>query len=451
MSTGRNYELDALKECYSKEKNCICILYGRKGLGKTELVKEFAKDKTYFYHKCMEVSQKASAMMLEESLCTFMKKETLNSEHDIYNMLYELCEQHKSSADKITLVFDEFQNMVKVLPDFIAILVKLTRIPEFAGLINIIMISSSIKWIENDMAVEIGAVALAISKIIKMRETSFKELMLMHSGLDTNEAIKVYSVFGGVRRYLKAYNTNITFEENLLKMIGQEDSLFSNEVYTILKSDLRELGQYNTILYTIALGNNKLNDIYELTGFSRAKISVYLKNLIDIDIVEKVFSYETEVSGATQKGLYRIKDNLVNFWYSCIFQNQDTLVFDGKRNEIINSIIRQNYVLICQEYIKELCDKKVIDFVPNNYGTWYGKAGTIDMIMNDEEKRYIVGDCFWEKQADMEDYKTLLLKLKKSRIKPWKIILFSKDGFSEELTKLSVESDNIILITNSDL
>lgn len=451
MSTGRYYELDALKECFSKEKNSICILYGRKGLGKTELVKEFTKDKTYYYHKCMEVSQKASVMMLGESLCSFMKKEAFDDKLDIYNMLNVLCDEFKSSNKKLILVFDEFQNIVKVIPDFIAILVKITRLPEFAGLVNIIMISSSVKWIENDMASLIGPVALAITKIIKMREISFRNLLCMYEDLDVNDAIKVYAIFGGVRKYLHAYNTNKSFEENLEIMIGQENSLFSNEVYSILKSDLRELSQYNTILYTIAMGNNKLNDIYEITGFSRAKISVYLKNLIDIDIVEKVFSYETDVSGTTQKGLYRIKDNLIHFWYSCIFPYQDKLFLDEKRKSIIDSIVKDNYVLICQDYIKELCDKKVFDFVPSDYGTWYGKTGTIDVIMNDESKRYIVGECFWEKQADISDYESLLLKLKKNRIKPWKIILFSKESFSDELIKLSMDNSDIILINNSEI
>ena len=50
---------------------------------------------------------------------------------------------------------------------------------------------------------------------------------------------------------------------------------------------------------------NKLNDIYRHTGFSRAKISVYLKNLMELDLAEKVYSYDTEGRSDTQKGIYR--------------------------------------------------------------------------------------------------------------------------------------------------
>ena len=58
----------------------------------------------------------------------------------------------------------------------------------------------------------------------------------------------------------------------------------------------------SSILAALAAGKYKLNDIYAQTGFSRAKISVYIKNLIELDVVEKVFSFDALESRGYRKG-----------------------------------------------------------------------------------------------------------------------------------------------------
>lgn len=66
-----------------------------------------------------------------------------------------------------------------------------------------------------------------------------------------------------------------------------------HEAENYISIELRELSVYNTILAALASGNNKLNDLFLKTGFSRAKISVYMKNLMAFDVVEKVVSFDT--------------------------------------------------------------------------------------------------------------------------------------------------------------
>ena len=69
----------------------------------------------------------------------------------------------------------------------------------------------------------------------------------------------------------------------------------------------------------IAKGENKLNDLFLYTGYSRPKISVYMKNLSHFDIVEKVVSFETGGWDNAKKGIYRIKDTYVNFFYRFVY------------------------------------------------------------------------------------------------------------------------------------
>ena len=88
--------------------------------------------------------------------------------------------------------------------------------------------------------------------------------------------------------YLNNLEPGLSVSENICKHVLASDGFFRNYGKNILPEELRELSVYNTILQALASGKKKLNDLYKLTGFDRAKISVYLKNLIDLKLVEKI-------------------------------------------------------------------------------------------------------------------------------------------------------------------
>lgn len=60
------------------------------------------------------------------------------------------------------------------------------------------------------------------------------------------------------------------------------------------------------------MGRNKLNDIHEYTGYGRDKISVYLKNLIAREIVEKYFPMMYLAMKIQEKGCTEYRTALLN-------------------------------------------------------------------------------------------------------------------------------------------
>ena len=84
-------------------------------------------------------------------------------------------------------------------------------------------------------------------------------------------------------------------EENLIRLLLQRNSFLPELMIKWLSEESRETAVYDTILAMLADGRHgKLNDMYAHTGFSRAKISVYLKNLMELELVEKVLGYDFE-------------------------------------------------------------------------------------------------------------------------------------------------------------
>ena len=129
------------------------------------------------------------------------------------------------------------------------------------------------------------------------------------------KVVQVYGVIGGVSSYVSRWNPKVDFRTNVCRNILSPYGWLHQEAEGYISLRLRELAVYETILSAIAAGNRKLNDLYHLTGFSRAKISVYLRNLMEMDVIEKADSFATGGDRNAQKGLYQIRDHYINFWF----------------------------------------------------------------------------------------------------------------------------------------
>ena len=110
---------------------------------------------------------------------------------------------------------------------------------------------------------------------------------------DSSECVEVYGIIGGMEEYLNCWDGEKSTKENVCEQILSADGRLFGEAEQYIRMELRELSVYNTILSAIASGHRKLNELYQFTGYSRAKISVYMKHLMELGVIEKVVSFET--------------------------------------------------------------------------------------------------------------------------------------------------------------
>ncbi|HOO29104.1 MAG TPA: DUF234 domain-containing protein, partial [Lachnospiraceae bacterium] len=227
----------------------------------------------------------------------------------------------------------------------------------------------------------------------------------------------------------------------------------------LLPEELREPSVYNTILLTLASGKQKLNELYKHTGFNRAKISVYLKNLIELELVEKVDSYDTAGKENTQKGLYRISNQFVHFWYRYVFPDLSMLqimspkkYFDKYIEPSFKSYTSECFTKVCKEYLCLMNKMNQLHFKFVKMGSWVGKVGTIDIVAQDEDGRTLIGCCNWEKSLmTYEDYEWLLFCAEQAKLKADDIYLFTAGGFDEQLKLEANVKKNMYLIDSTRL
>ena len=435
MFIGRTEELGFLEHCYEEMTPQLVVLYGRSGVGKTATVKEFVKDKPHRYI-CLDEAPK------EE------QEKKLKTEWD------GRWGAADSDSERTILIFDEFQHIIRNNPAFtLELLYELTKRGSF-----VILISSSVNWVENDMVRSLADVATRITSFIKMNEWGLMEMIARFPGYSLKDCIKVYSVTGGIPRYISMWDTKLDFKANVTKLLLNKEGLLYNEATSFLRSELRELPVYNTILYAMAMGLNKLYDINEYTGFGRAKISVYIKNLIGLDIVEKVFSFETDAKENTKKGVYRIKDYYILFYYRYIYKNksaiefadEDTDVYDLVIRDDVSSIWNECFKKVCREYIALLGSHGRLPINVTDSGSWYGKKGDIDYIGTDVNGDMLIAFFEWGDAPLGTDavakYNELIGE---ARIAPKYLYLFSKEGFTPELK--NIVTDEVKLISLDEM
>ena len=453
MLLGRTTELGYLNNYYDRDGSQILIVYGQKHIGKTALVREFMKDRPGYYYLAKACSEREQAYQWGRQLA-----------HDGYIVekfptFQEIFEKiSRRATGKKVVVIDEFQNIVRASDAFMKDLVAFVHSQWNRDNVMVILISSSIGWIENSMITRIGEAAYELSGLLKIKEMPFADIVELFPNFRIEQCVEAYAILGGIPGLWNQFDDRLTIQQNICRNILDSNSFLYEEGERILTDQLREPGVYNTIMASIAAGAHKLNDLYLHTEFSRAKISVYLKNLIELELVEKVFSYDTAGKENVQKGIYRISHPFVDFFYTYMYPHLSDLQMLSVGEFYNHYIMRdfRRYVsgyfkLVCRQHLARLGERHRLPIDCGTIGEWIGKAGSLDIIAQDQEGRTLIGLCNWEKPMTYEDYENLLLYAKKAKISADYIYMYTAFRFDEKLNLEAKVKSNLKLVQISDL
>ena len=449
MLSGRETELHYLNSYYKKEGSQIMIVYGQKGIGKTTLLNHFLENKSHLYYEALCCSTRQQLFYLGRHL------ENIGFSMSEYPSFEEVFSVLETESDKKQiLVIDEFQNMCKTDTEFFVALYNYLRKKDKSS-IYIVLCSSSIGWVENTMISKLGGLARMLSGFLKVKELKYRDFEKHFPNFTKEDSIGAYSILGGIPGLWQYFNDEFTLKENIEQFILQSNERLFDYGQQYVSEELRETAVYNTILCALASGKRKLNDLYSHTGFSRAKISVYLKNLMQLEIVEKVFSLDTEGREHTQKGIYQISHPYVHFYYRYLFPNITKLAY-MEAEEFYNTYIAPTFreytaaffVQVCIEFFEKENNMGRLPEEYNRVGQWFGKDGTIDFIFQDDNNNTLAGICNWEKEMmTFDDYERFLLCQEKAKIKAEYMILCSATTFENQLKAEERQNPHLALLT----
>lgn len=450
MFLGRTAELDYLEQRYQKSGSQMVVVYGQKNAGRTTLLREFAKGRPFVFLSARSCSGKEQRYVWAGECA---QNRIFTERYPAYSEL--LGQIAKSSTEKVILVIDEFQNVVKNDSSFMKELTVFLRNQGQVQELFVVLSSSSVGFVENNLVSRIGEAALSISGFLKVKELKFSHLRTYFSTYSVKECLEIYAVLGGFPGLWKYFENFGTVKDNIIAGFLKKDGVLLREALSYVENELRETSVYTTILASLASGRQKLNDLYLHTDFSRAKISVYLKNLMELELVEKIFSYDTEGKSNTQKGVYRIHNPLVNFYFHYIYPNLSSLGL-LLPEEFYDRFIAPEFRFFVEPSMKKMCleqlqqqneaGKLPIRFTKS--GEWVGKIGTIDIVAQDGTGHTLLALCNYEKNIlTVDDYDWLMFLSKKAKLIPQAVYMYTVGGFDEGLQQKAEQEQGIRLIS----
>lgn len=446
---GRKAELQGLEQLYRQSGNQIVVLYGRKENQGRELVQEFCGDKKAFYYCAPEVSSKAQKSRMGREIAKFYDVSLREESYDTYFKRIK-----SGDASKLVLVIEEFQNILKKDGQFWNSILNLRDKKLYPGPVCILLCSTDIPWVEEEMPKALGASGKKISGIQKIHDLKFADVRQFFPEYNLQQNVGVYGIIGGKPEYLSRWDGKKDIKSNVCTHILAKDGCLHDAAEKVIRSQLRELSVYHTILEAMAGDGRKLNELYRETGFSRAKISVYLKNLMGFDVVEKVISFETGGWENAQKGLYQIQDTFINFWFKFIYPHLSDLYrmepeefYDCYIDKELEAYLAPYFTKVCMEYLRILDSAHKLPLEIHKMGTWIGKKGTIDIIAQNSVRENLICLCNWtEPEMTFEMCQKLFNSMEQAKVVASFYYLFTAKAFDEKLVRMVSKDERILLV-----
>ena len=462
MFIGREAELKFLNDKYAEKQGQLIVLYGRRRVGKTETLREFCKGKPHVFFSCTQTTDRVqlrnfSGRILKEDI----PARNYISEFDDWEKAFRTVLDFPYGDRKKLLVIDEFPYMCRGNRSIPSILQNLWDSELRGSNAMIILCGSAMSFMEKELLAEKNPLYGRATGIYKMKEMGFYDAAKFFPNYSDHDKVLAYAVLGGIPHYLRQWNPEFSVSKNIQRNILTKGCILYSEVDFLLHQELRETPIYNSIIETVALGSTRLNEISQKSLIEDAsKTSVYLKNLIELGIVEREFSVDAKVKehANSNRGTYRLTYNFFRFWYAFGFSNFSQLEdgdVEGVYQYVVEPALHEFAALafedICREFVREMQKKNELPFRYSKMGRWTGKTTVrdknaahglrtaeteIDLLCIDRNAtEYLVGECkFKGTPFSYSEYLDTLAKLTPLKEKAqFYYALFSENGFDEKL------------------
>ena len=460
---GRTSELATLNAELERGSGFV-VIYGRRRVGKTTLIKEFIKDKRAFYFLATTESEAQSMKRFAGVLSRTTKNPMLSKVTftDWLDLFQVVADDHPD--EKKVLVIDEFPYLVKTNPDFPSILQNAWDEVLKDHNVMLILCGSLISMMKKH--------ALAYDSPLYGRRTAQIRLMPLQftdvyeaQNLSFEQAVEQYAITGGVPKYMEFFQSDEPLVEQIRRVVLSKNGFLYEEPDFLLNEEAQTPINYFSVLKAISDGNHKLSKIGMTMEQDTSAITPYLKTLIDLGFVTKNVPITEKNPERSRKSLYYVSDNFIRFWFRYVYPfkgelelDNQQIVLDEMGKDFKQKFVAFAYESICWNIFAELCRKGQIDFAPSRIGSYWRNDNEGDTeidvaAVDNQHKRLFLGECkYHAKPVDVAVYSALQEKGQSKELtaafKGYEIVygLFSKSGFTDRLVEMAAENPNLILI-----
>lgn len=398
---GRDAELQRLHRAYESSRSEFVVVYGRRRVGKTELLLHSLPDARGLYHtgktapaplQLRELLQEA-ARVADEPLLASMSTESWK------DALQTIVSRFKGPG-KLVLVLDEFQWMVAASPELPSVLQELwDRSWRDAGNIVLVLCGSFVGFMEREVLGRGSPLFGRRTLQIKLEPFAFHDAARFHPGWSRVEQARAYFVCGGVPAYLRQFDRSRSVDQNIQDQLLDDFSPLFREPQFLLREELREVENYYAVLRAIAQGSHTAAEIATHSLIPARSLHYYLQQLTEIGYVRR----RSPLDGGkpTRRVRFVLDDPLLRFWFRFVFPNLSFIQHGGARRAFKERIAPhlavyegESFEHLCRQALPSLYVAEGLS-ASFTIGEYWDKHVQLDVVAVRDDRWVDLGECRW--------------------------------------------------------
>jgi AAA+ ATPase superfamily predicted ATPase len=399
---GRARELAVLEAAYASPRGAFVPIYGRRRIGKSELLRHFLGSHRGLYH----VGKVAPAglqrrELLEEAARVLGEPLLAELPADDWRSVLVRIEERWKGPGKLVLALDEFQWTVEASPELPSLLQELwdTRWKS-SGKVMLCLCGSFIGFMEREVLGEKSPLFGRRTAQIHLKPFGYGEAAAFHPSWSLVHRAQAYFVCGGVPQYLLAFEPHRSFEANVQATILSEFAPLAREPEFLLREELRDVGSYQAVLFAMARGRRLVKDIAKDAGVPERSLHYYLEQLVSLGFVSRRLPLTGEKVPARNVA-FVLEDPLLRFWFRFVFPHGSFVQRHGPRQAWsvlvkpgLEAYFGGCFERLCREALPLVLEQEGVETTVET-GEWWGPTAQIDVVGLRGDGWVELGECKW--------------------------------------------------------
>lgn len=471
MFVARERELALLEGLYASGTFQMIPVWGRRRVGKTKLLNEFAREKERVrFFTARETTARENLVGLSAALAHWHEQDGAMSIYSGDEPVYPSFEAALLAAfleaqhERTLFVIDEYPYLAASYPGISSLLQQLIDKHRDTSKLMLILCGSSMSFMEHQVLGKKSPLYGRRTSQLKLEPWDFFDSAKMLGACDPIRNIELYSLVGGVPLYLDQLSGCHDSEWNIAHVLLGQGRMLYAEPRNFLMQEVSSPAPYVAIVDALANGRTKPTEIADVTGIQGPNVQEHLKKLIELGIVRR----DTPVGKANKRQVvYRIDDSLFRFWHSFVPRYEHAIDL-GQEERVAQRIVQRDlstymgYIFeeVCRQWVARQVRLGGLDVLPTRIGSWWGtdpvarEQVDVDVVIKGSDGELLCGECKWTSDkvgADVVD--TLVQRSRLVMDDPTRVDLyvFSKSGFAPSAERAAESAGNVRLVGVEDL
>lgn len=402
MFVGRQAELRVLERAYRSGRTEFIPIYGRRRVGKSELILHFLRHKPALYFLGKKAPPQLQIRAFMETAARALGQPLLASVSAAdWGTALTTALGQKSGTARLVLVFDEFQWTAEASPELPSILQEqLDRSWKQRGDVLLILCGSCIGFMEREVLGEGSPLFGRRTAQILLKPFSFREAALFHPGWSAADRAQAYYVCGGVPLYLRLFSPADSIRTNIESNLLSEFAPLYREPDFLLREELREVANYHAILIALSSGSRASAAIARQTGIPERNLHYYLQQLTELGYVSRRYPV-TGRPPVARNVRFALDDPLLRFWFRFVYPHLGFIAQMGPRRSFqelikpdLESYFGACFERLCREALPLLYEREGVG-AAWEIGEYWDKHTQIDVVGLRQDNRTDIGECKW--------------------------------------------------------